>query len=201
MSFKLSSLNTSRRLISCDPSFVNTAIAAWEWDKANRRRKLLEYRAVKDTSNSNNLADRIDTICTQCLSFSEKHSADFFVIERPPQTLYGQSGPLKTAKQASQRAQSIFKLCYIVGGVIQLHLYKLPKIKMHWIEPSQWQPSAKDRGLQTTKEWSLFEANELIGDRLNPLKNHNIADAIMIGWVAIDKLETDTFPSNQSFSY
>lgn len=137
-----------------------------------------------------------DDILSRCLNISEKvekyclrHKVQYLFVEQPPQTIYG--GYSMTKKLLITRAQSVFKTFAVAYAIIGR--MSDSKIELRTILPVQWQLSKKQRRGLDTKKWSVELANRTLdslppGDHPDSIRNHNVADALCMGIITLQKL-------------
>ena len=179
-------------MLFVDPGIGVTGYAIYRHTalKGRDNRTLLSSGIVEPLKGDKEILVRSQSIAQQLHFIAGNNSIHKFYVEQPPQTVYG--GVRLTKNAIIARAQSVFKTFAVTYNVIGL-LGKSYRCGV--ILPVQWEPSKKQRGGMAIKAWSLQNANSIIEKIGKPKvlatkKDENEADAISIGSVVLDKLES-----------
>jgi len=174
-----------------DPGIGVTGYAAYRHTALNgsKCRTLLSSGIIEPLTSSDDIFLRVRSIAQQVQYIANNISIDRLYVEQPPQTVYG--GMRLSKNMLIARAQSVFKTFAVAYGILGI----LDSCHLGVVLPIQWEPSKKQRGGMEIKAWSLQNANRILqatgySKKLATKKDINEADAINIGNVVLDKLES-----------
>lgn len=179
-------------ILCVDPGIVATGYAIYfhTLRKDQPSRVLVESGIIRPANRERDINVRASYIAESLQCISQQVNIDRIYIEQPPQTIY--NAKQLTKDMIVAKAQSVFK----TFSVTYMILGMLHAMRTYTVLPIQWQPSQKKRGVMKIKVWSLRHANEIIkgigvqSKSLHTKLDENEADAINIGNVVLDKLES-----------
>lgn len=178
------------RLLCIDTAIKITGYAVYYVCLDDFSFKLVESGIVDttDTDFGNDTDSRVRSLMTQVSTIACRHSINCYIIEEPPETIYGWSRMTKVAIVG--RASKMFK---VVGAVYALvGMCFAMGVYCRVINPVVWQRGAAKAAGMDSKSWSLAEAKKVlaylkINKKLKKKDDENIADAINIGVFSIKK--------------
>jgi len=163
-------------ICACDPDSNTPAFALFEDGKLTQWIILPRNKAPRSQSAYSWLID--------VPYLAEQWSPDILVIENqylPPNT-------------GNSRAQSVFTLVASRGMITACFL--IAGVPVRLVEPFKWQRSlgGSKQGRDALKQQSMLKASDIAGC---PIINHNIADAINIGyfWVMTSRVHVCAAPT------
>lgn len=152
--------------------------------------KLPDFGIV-DTSSTDFGTDtdsRVRSLLSQIGTIACRHGVNCYVIEEPPETIYGWKASPKVGIVG--RAAKMFKVVSAAYGLVGMCFSIGAYCRV--VKPIHWQKGqAKNLG-KSSKSWSVSEANAVlkhlkINRKLKTQDDENIADAINIGIFSIKK--------------
>lgn len=189
-------------IVSVDPGLQTAGVATFIYSPASclAVRGITSFGAIVSDSVGLPLDERIRLIVADVQRRISQARASgnkvMFVIEQPPLTIYKMK--IESVNRLIGRATDIMKLFALVYGLVTY--CQQTGVYYQMIQPSQWQLSKKARGGLPTKEWSIKAAMAHIklaapACLQDPhLEDHNVCDAINIGYKALDLVDSKEWP-------
>jgi len=158
---------------------------------------LIKSRIILDEQcNERDNFQRIRDIILSLQGICREYKVVRCYLEEPPPTVYQQKAPMHILMARAKSTAQVMAACHAILAAI----YHENKIQCQTFWPSDWQVNAQRRK-QNSKEWSLHNANIILKEQGLPATLHteadeNIADAIVFGYMILQKFESESIEFN-----
>jgi hypothetical protein len=168
------------RIMAIDAALENTGYCMYAVCPKTFAHRITDIGVIT-TEPGEDLDSRVRKVITEITNIGIRCQINCYLIEQPPQTIYGQGAPVNVVIGRASKMFGVFASAFGLMGYFHAHgLYH------RMILPVEWQPQFKKKGM--SKPWSLRQAANVLKHLrydYNIGDNDHIADAINIGRKAI----------------
>lgn len=188
----------SHCILSLDLALANTGFCLAKANFETNNRRIVKAGTIHTNANTDTdvrirfILDELKKLYS--VNLGHKNQKVLFLIEQPPDTLFGQKR-FSSKDEIIGKCAKLFKLRDIYGAVLAFCMCNNIEYKLY--QPSQWQPSLKQRKRAAIKDWSITNANRILKECnanifLKYKQDEHAADAVNILFKFFESHESNT---------